>query len=148
MELLIVLALISIVALLCFSTSVLLVNKNEQQILLDELKNCIQHAKIHAIQSGHSLYLGPIDPSLNWAKGIKLMQFNKDHQLKPLRQWIGSHSNWNLTWSGTDSSKLLQISNNPTNAISNGTFVLLNTRTQEQFYIRVNRLGRMRKVSL
>ena len=145
MELLITMVLISILSTLSIASSTYFIEKNEQQRIIDELRTSIQFAKIQAVQLGNPVYLEPLDSNLNWSKGISISTMNKKtHQLDVFNQRQWHHPRWNLSWSGTSSPNRIMLSNNPASAISNGTFHLINIRTQHRVDIVLNRLGRVR----
>ncbi|KTD60519.1 GspH/FimT family pseudopilin [Legionella shakespearei] len=118
--------------------------KNEKQMIIDELKMAIQYAKFQGINLGHTLYLTPPNAETDWSKGMELKQLNKiTGQMELLHQWQWQHRNWSLSWSGANANKIL-ISNNPSHAISNGTFTLTDVKSHQSVKILLNRLGRLK----
>ena len=147
LELLVILVLISGLALYCLTSFSGFTRKNEQQIILDEITAAVQYAKMQALTLGHPVYLTPLDPSLNWSRGIVLTHFNiKSNKMEPLYQWQWNYHNWNVNWFGIHLSKKITVSNNPVNAISNGKFIIANASSGERVTIILNRLGRMKSV--
>lgn len=139
LTLLICLSLFSINALSLFRET------NEKQMIVDELKMAIQYAKFQGINLGHTLYLTPLSAETNWSKGMELKQLNKiTGQMEVLYQWQWQHKQWNLSWAGANSAAKILISNNPSHAISNGTFTLTHLKSNQSVLIRLNRLGRLK----
>jgi prepilin-type N-terminal cleavage/methylation domain-containing protein len=145
LELLITMVLLTILATLSVSSYSYLVHKNEQQVIIDELKTAVQYAKMQALILGKSVSLEPIDQSFNWAHGLLLSTWNnKIHQSETLYQWQWHHPHWQLTWKGVYSKDKILFSDNPGGAISNGHFILINISTAQNKMIILNRLGRIR----
>ncbi|MGC1182206.1 GspH/FimT family protein [Legionella sp.] len=148
LELLIILALIACLSVLGTASYSYLLRKNEQQVLVDELRTAVQYAKLQALILGKTVSLTPLDASLNWVHGMKLSTWNKKtNNSELLYQWQWHHPGWELTWSGARSSNRVIFSNNPTRAISNGHFTLLNADTRQNRVIILNRLGRIKEDS-
>ena len=145
LELLITMFLFIILSFIGIASYSYLLNKNEQQTIIDELRTAIQYAKFQANILGHPVHLAPLDGSLNWTKGMALSVLNKqNNKMELIYQWQWQHPRWNLNWEGVRSTDKIIFSNNPIQAISNGHFTLVNTHTHEQIVIILNRLGRVR----
>lgn len=146
-ELVITLAIITGLAVLGLISSYLIVKKNERQILIDEISNAVQYAKIHAVLLGTTVYLVPLDDDLNWSKGAILKKLDvKKNKMVQVHHWQWHHSNWKVTWSGVNATDKILVSNNPMKAISNGHFDLYNVYTKEVARIVLNKLGRLKVV--
>jgi len=125
-----------------------LIRKNEQQMIIDQLKTAVQYAKIQAITLGNPVYLAPLDTNLDWSNGAILYTFNKKTNKSELvYQWQWHHPQWSITWTGINFAHKIMFTNNPANAISNGHFTLVNFQTGKQTVIILNRLGRIRVTS-
>jgi Tfp pilus assembly protein FimT len=121
------------------------IQNNEQHIIIDELRTAIQYAKVQAMIKGNPVFLAPLDVSTNWSTGMSLNFLNKKtNQAEIIYQWQWSHPRWILNWVGVSSNNKIIFSNNPTQAISNGHFNLINKTTHEQVTLILNRLGRIR----
>lgn len=145
LELLITLSILLVLSLIGIASYSSLIQKNELQIIEDELKTAIHYAKIQSIILDKSVSLSPFTSSLNWAEGIKLGVLNKKTgELKLIYQWQWHHPRWNITWRGVRSSNSLNFSNHLTHAISNGQFSVVNLDTQQEAIMILNRLGRIR----
>lgn len=140
-ELLITLALIAILSLLSIASSTLFIRKNEQQVIVDEIRAAVQYAKLQAVNRGGEVFLSPLDQSLDWSRGVVLTEANKK---EILYQWQWHHPHWVLSWSGVRSSHKITFSNNPINSISNGRFQLTHVDAKKPINIVLNRLGRIR----
>lgn len=145
LELLITLSVVLILSIIGITSYSSLRQKNELQVIEDELKTVIHYAKIQSIILDKSVSLSPSSSSLNWAKGIKLSALNKKTgELKLLYQWQWQHPRWHITWRGVHSSNSLNFSKHLTHAISNGQFIVVNLDTHQKVIMILNRLGRIR----
>ena len=119
--------------------------KNEQQTIIDELRTAIQFAKFQSIVLGNSVFLSPVNSSLNWSNGMILTTLDRKlNKSKLIYQWQWYHPGWSLNWVGAGSTNKITFSNNPVQAISNGRFSLINKYTHQRVEIILNRLGRIR----
>lgn len=114
-------------------------DKNDKRVIIDEIRTILQYAKVQALYSG-TLLLRPVDPSPDWSKGMKLMQYQRD---KMLYQWKWHHPHWSVSWRGASTVNQIVISDHPAHAMSNGKFILFNPYTKERIIIVLNRLGRI-----
>ncbi|WP_225316912.1 GspH/FimT family pseudopilin [Legionella longbeachae] len=145
LELIITMTLFACLLIMGVSSYSYFLRKNEQQIIIDELRNAIRYAKLQAMINGNSVFLIPLDVSLNWAKGMTLNFMNRQtNQVELIYQWQWSHPHWSLHWTGVSSNNKIIFSNNPTQAMSNGHFSLININTHEKITLTLNRLGRIR----
>lgn len=149
LELLITTILLAALSTMGLASYTYLIQRNEQQTIIDELKVAVQYAKIQAIISGGTVSLSSGDEtSLNWANGMVLTALNKTtHKIEQLYRWQWHHPRWALNWKGAFSAEKITFSNNPTQAISNGRFTLTNTQTNQQKVLILNRLGRLRVIA-
>lgn len=139
-ELLFVVFLMSSLFLLSTSGLSSLRQKNEAQVLVNELTTAIQYAKMQTIRMGHPLVLMPLHKNANWAQGMVLQP---QHKEEVLYTWYWHHPHWTITWSGVHSDKKIILSNNPVSAISNGSFLIYNDFSQDKKVLILNRLGRI-----
>jgi Tfp pilus assembly protein FimT len=145
LELLVTMLLLFGLSIIAIASYAYLLQKNEQQVIIDELKSAIRYAKIQAIIRGIPVSLIPLNNSLNWADGMVLSTLNKKtNKMELIYQWQWRHPYWRLDWSGVNTLNKISFSNNPTQAISNGRFTLINTKNHKQVAIILNRLGRIR----
>lgn len=139
-ELIFVLAIIGSLALFSGFAVSTLQEKNEGQIIINELKTAIQFSKMQAVRMGQPVVLVPFDGHLNWALGMRLLNYDKT---QTLYEWQWHYPHWQITWSGVHSTNKITLSNNPISAISNGTFTLVNSISQERKDVVLNRMGRI-----
>lgn len=122
-----------------------LIQKNERETLINNIKAAVQYSKIQAIHLGHPIYLIPLGSNENWSGGMMLAELNpKSNKTELIHQWQWSSNSWNINWKGVDSTHRIIISNIPNRAMSNGKFILNNRRTNEKVVVTLNRLGRVR----
>lgn len=143
LEVLVVLIILVILSLIGLGFSSAFREKNQQQIILDEIKTAIHYARIQAVLYGHPLYLTPLNEHQDWSEGAMLYYLNNG-AMETLYQWQWKHNNWHIAWSGVNSANTITFASNPSNAISNGKFIITQTRTQEQKILVLNRLGRVK----
>jgi Tfp pilus assembly protein FimT len=149
LELLITLSIVMILSIIGIASYSSLIQKNELQVIEDELRVAIDYAKIQSIMLEQTVSLSPLTSSLNWAEGAKLSVLNKKTgELRLLHQWQWQHSRWSIAWRGVRSSSSLNFSNHLTHAISNGQFSVVNLDTQQEVTMVLNRLGRVRVKSV
>lgn len=141
-ELIFLITLLSIMATLGAVSLTHFKNKNERQVILDEIRTAVLYAKTQALQQGKPVYLTPLDNEHNWAKGMRLRFV--DAQKQALYQWQWHHPQWHVTWNGARKSNAIIFSNKPAQAISNGKFTITNIQTKENIVVILNRLGRLR----
>jgi prepilin-type N-terminal cleavage/methylation domain-containing protein len=146
LELLITMVLLLSLSMVAIASYSYFLRKNERQMLVDELKNSVQYAKSQALILNSTVFLTPIDDSLNWANGVRLVTKNKKtNKIETLYQWQWHYPRWQLSWSGVRPGNKIIFSNNPANAMCNGRFILTNRDREEPAEIILNRLGRIRE---
>lgn len=122
-----------------------LIQKNEREMLINDIKTAVQYSKIQAIHLGNPVYLVPFGSNENWSGGMVLARFDqKSNKTELIHQWQWSVNSWNINWKGVDSTNRITISNIPNRAMSNGKFILDNRLTNEKVVVTLNRLGRVR----
>ena len=147
LELLITMVLLVTLSTIGVASYSYLLQKNEQQTIVDELKTIVQYAKIQALILGKPVFLSSLSDTSNWSDGIVLsVRSTKSNKIEVLYQWKWHHPQWSLTWNGMSASDKVVFSNNPTSAISNGRFTLINFNTHQQVNFILNRLGRIKVI--
>lgn len=141
-ELIFLITILSIMATLGAVSLTHFKNKNERQVILDEIRTAVLYAKTQALQQGKPVYLTPLEDEHNWAKGMRLRFMQAQEQ--SLYQWQWHHPQWHISWNGARTSNAIIFSNKPAQAISNGKFTLTNSQTKEKIIVILNRLGRLR----
>ncbi|HRD68570.1 MAG TPA: prepilin-type N-terminal cleavage/methylation domain-containing protein [Legionella sp.] len=115
--------------------------RNEQQILIDEISQAVNYAKLQSVVLGHKVILSPINN--NWSAGMNLYDINIPKRVL-IYHWEWDHPSLRVDWSGVNQDKTIIFSNNPLDGISNGTFRIINIQTKKQTQIVLNRLGRIK----
>ncbi len=91
-ELMFTLLLCSILFLFSLGSLTKLKQKNEREFLINEIRNAVGYAKIHAFSDGRALTLLANNADSDWSQGIDLLSIQPDTQEKKLiHRW-----NWKL----------------------------------------------------
>ncbi|MDP3269129.1 MAG: prepilin-type N-terminal cleavage/methylation domain-containing protein [Legionella sp.] len=115
--------------------------RNEQQILIDEISQAVNYAKLQSVILGHKVILSPVNN--NWSAGMNLYDIKKQKR-ELIYHWEWKHPSLKIDWAGVNQDKTIIFSNNPLDGISNGTFRIINVQTKKQTQIVLNRLGRIK----
>lgn len=149
-ETLLCLGLISI--LLCFSLPHLssLHQKNQMEVIQDDLKSAIRFAKTEALINDSNLILTPMQDTNDWSHGMLLFIDNTKHHYTQddtlLREWHWHTPNVQVAWHGFQSSEYLLFSADASRNAMNGRFVIsTNDKSKPTVKLVVNRLGRVRR---
>jgi prepilin-type N-terminal cleavage/methylation domain-containing protein len=118
--------------------------KNERQLLINEIKTAIHYAKIQAISYGRPLLLSSKNSNHDWSKGMNLTLVQRDSK-QLLHQWGWENPNWTVRWLGVNGLNNIIITGSASNALNNGRFILKNKNTGETIELVLNRLGRVRQ---
>lgn len=135
LELLIVLVMFSILALVSAHGLSSLSQKKEKEYLIAELKSIVQYSKAAALNQEGVLLLSPLN---TWSKGVMLT--NSAHEM--LHQWQWNMHYWTVTWRAER--REIAFANHPSNAMSNGRFILKNRHNNKEITLILNRMGRVR----
>jgi prepilin-type N-terminal cleavage/methylation domain-containing protein len=147
LELLFGLAICSILLFIGFSSWIHFKQRNEQDLLVNEIITAIHYAKIQAISYGRPLRLSSKKPNADWSSGMNLSLADVDINTEQLlHQWSWKDNNWNVEWVGVKGLNNIIITNTASNAMSNGRFILHNKHSDEKIILILNRLGRVRRV--
>lgn len=142
LELILTLAIATILILFATQNLSAFIYKNEKECLIQEIEKIVQYAKMQALSSESQLILSPLT---RWSQGMVLRQLNpQTHALDIVHQWQWTHPHWQVEWQGAHSSKEIIFSNNLHQAMINGQFILINTQTHTQTTLILNKLGRIR----
>ncbi len=128
--------------LLCFSIpfATSLYQKNQMQVIQDEIKSAIRFAKMRALIEGKNLMLMPLSTSNDWSGG---MQLRVDNRAPPLFVWHWSSPQIQVNWHGFQSHHILYFAVDNNRNATNGYF-LIQSATQPTIKLIVNRLGRVK----
>lgn len=148
-ELLVVAVLLSILSFFCFPHWQIIHQKNQLQILQDEIGNAVRFARTHSILRGETLILTPLPDTSDWSSGMLLWVDNPTHQYvlgsTLIHQWRWKNSGFHVTWHGFQSSRYLLFSADVKKAASSGHF-LIAKNSQQPVKLTVNRLGRIARI--
>ena len=144
-ELMIVIALISIIV--CFSLPMLSMfrQNNQERIIVNDLLEGINVAKTYAATSNAKIWLTHDAKQKDWSAGFLLMTQENTSKVT-LQQWDWSNYDTQVLWHGFKSKDSLIFAQNLQHSAVNGYFLVKNkTRTIKLI---VNRIGRVRVESL
>ena len=149
-ELLLALAIISIVLFFCMPFTGSFYKKNQLQLLSDEIQNAILYAKTEVLLHGTPLVLAPLPGSADWSKGLVLFVDTKNHQYAEgvaiMHEWHWRDSDIKIEWHGFQSKHYLLFARDISHSAINGHFLIRDNSKQHKLII--NRLGRVRRSSL
>lgn len=147
LELLCVLAIMSLsgLGLLFFSNDTF--EKNQCAVIKQQIVSAVAHSRNTALILGKAVALNPLDA--DWSHGMVLFVDNKTHMLgltdKVLHVWQWKARPLTVAWFGLRSRKYLVFVPDAAHAASNGHFSIYNPTT-ELVHLTVNRLGRIREL--
>ena len=122
-----------------FATS--LYQKNQMQVIQDDIKSAIRFAKMRALMDGKNEVLMPLSSSHDWSRG---MQLRVDKTTQTLFEWHWPSSSIHVSWHGFLSNHFLYFSADINQSATNGYF-LIQSPQQPVIKLIINRLGRVRK---
>lgn len=148
LELLVVLMILGIVSGYGLSFLPSLFNKNQHEVIADEIKQAIHFAKIEALTRDRVLTLSPISEDADWSTGMRLFEDNQMHHDTPksmvVREWRWRRGSIKVTWQGFESKDYLRFTPDLLSRSANGCFLIQDGRNQ-QIKLVVNRLARVRQ---
>lgn len=116
---------------------------NEQEVIINDLKNVIQFAKSYALLNNHTISLKPIDDANNWSKGLVITDDSTEiPKAIQYRSW--HHPQWNLKWKGARPANKIVFPGTLSAAVDNGTFILSYKDNALIKKIIINRIGRIK----
>lgn len=125
--------------------------KNQAEVVSEEIKNAIRYARNVALIKGIPLTLAPLPGKSDWSDGMVLFVDNPKHQYdvreKLIYQWQWHHPGIQVEWKGFRSTHYLTFSTHLTHSTANGAFYILGNHIVQRKLI-INRLGRIREDSL
>ncbi len=141
---------IVIMGILCALTpSVLplLLKKNQTLVIVDDIKQAVQYAKLEALSKAHTVILTPLSEDNRWSAGMVLCLDNPNHHCakgdERIRQWQWHSPMVRVLWRGMESQDYLRITPTLVNRIASGHFIVKETHGSETRLV-VNRLARVR----
>ena len=150
-ELLVSLSLLAILLFFSLPFAPSLYNKNQLQVVTDEVSSAIHFAKIQALLTGDVLVLSPLSGGRNdWSHGMLLFVDNPKHQYmsddKLLHEWHWNSNVVRVFWHGFQSDEYVLFAADISHSTTNGYFIIKNDT--KQLKLVVNRLGRVKKSKL
>jgi prepilin-type N-terminal cleavage/methylation domain-containing protein len=138
------LSLFALLLTFCLPYLSIMQQKNQFQVVQNEVKNAIRFAKIQARVSSHSVVLMPLRGTTDWSHGIRAAYSAQAHAPSLFEwHWVAPHVQ--VIWKGFQSSHYLRLSADLSQSAANGSF-MITTPSQSSMELVVNRLGRVRSV--
>lgn len=134
----------------CYGLSFLpsLLNKNQMEVVADEIKQAIHIAKIEALINARTVILKPLTEEGDWSSGMALCVEDPSHHVKNdtmlLREWHWRKGVIRVTWQGFESKQWLRVSPSLAERAVNGQFIVRDN-ARRQIKLIINRLGRVRQ---
>ena len=149
-ELLISLALVSLLLLMYLPVSLASYQKNQLQMMENELSTAVRYVRNKALMTNRRLILTPLPNSRDWSKGMILFVDNKQHLYtksdKLLHRWQWKSQGMRINWRGFLSNHYLLFASDLKEAACSGHFDLVTQEGQHSILV-VNRLGRIKQVA-
>lgn len=121
--------------------------KNQVQVVQDNIKSALRYAKMHALTTGHRVILTPLQHSNDWSDGMLLFLDNAKHRYTPddtlIHEWHWQSPGIEVTWKGFQSNHYLLFSADVSQNAVNGTF-FIKSDSNSIAKIVINKLGRIR----
>jgi prepilin-type N-terminal cleavage/methylation domain-containing protein len=140
-ELVIVVAIISVVTLICVPMFSTIKQNNQRQIIEHDLTQGIHAAKVYALTSKMKVWLTHLPGEESWSSGMVLMA-QDGAKSKPIHTWHWSAEDFTVLWHGFQSRELLLFTQDLQHSALNGYFLIKNQLVTTKLII--NRLGRVR----
>lgn len=122
-----------------------LYQKNQIQVIENDIKSAIRFAKVHALTTGNHMYLTPLPNAAHWSSGMQLYVNNEPPQI--IQEWHWQHPAIHVTWHGFQSNQYLLFSPEVSRNAVNGYFVI-KANGSHMIKLMVNRMGRVRAVNV
>lgn len=147
-ELLLGLSLLGILLFFTLPFESSLHQKNQVQVIQDDIIAAVRYAKTNALTRGKNVILTPLVNSHDWSDGMMLFIDNATHRYTPddklLHEWHWPSTEIHVSWKGFQSSHYLLFSADATQNSVNGSF-LINGNSKHAVKIVINKLGRIKK---
>lgn len=139
-ELLLGLALLAILLFFSLPFASSMHQKNQIQVIKNDIKSAIRFAKTHALMSGKNVILAPLQHSVDWSSGMLL--YLPENKL--LHEWRWQAPGIHVAWHGFQSNHYLLFSADASQNAVNGYFEIHDNMNQKVTLV-LNRLGRVRE---
>jgi type IV fimbrial biogenesis protein FimT len=124
-----------------------LLQKNQMQVLQDDLKSAIFYARSQALIRNQPILLTPLSETNDWSEGITVFVDNETHRYASdseiLFQWHWSYSDVRVTYHGFQANQALRFVPEISQNAVNGYFLIQN-QYQQGIKVVINRFGRVR----
>jgi len=121
--------------------------KNQVQVIQDDIKGAVRYAKTQALTSGNNLIITPLPYTNDWSNGMLLFIDNATHQYtvddKLIYEWHWLSPGIDVGWRGFQSSHYLLFSADASQNAVNGSFSI-KSNSKSAVKLVINKLGRIR----
>jgi prepilin-type N-terminal cleavage/methylation domain-containing protein len=128
LELLVGLLILTILLWLCLPLGIAIMQRNQLQIMENEITMAVSYARNMALVYKLPLTLTPLANSTDWSSGMILFIDNKNHQYtkedKLIHQWQWFHHGIQVIWQGFRSPHYLIFSSELQHAATSGHFAI------------------------
>ena len=136
-ELLMSLTLFALLLLMGIPYTTHFLQKNQAEVIKDEIKSAIRFSRLRALSEGQDLVLMPMAASNDWSGGMQLMK-------RGLRifEWHWASPQIHVRWQGFQSNHFLRFAADVSRYATNGSF-FIQSPSRPVVTLVVNRLGRV-----
>lgn len=143
-----VLFIIGVLSCFTFFSMTGLLQKNQFQVIADDIKFAVHMAKIQSLVHMHPVILGPpCGHHQDWSKGMVLLLDNLEHhcisQTQIIREWHWDHPGLEVHWRGFESKDYLRFTPDIARRSVNGYFLIKNLSHDPKRVV-INRIGKVR----
>ncbi|MBA2711052.1 MAG: GspH/FimT family pseudopilin [Tatlockia sp.] len=146
-ELVVGLLIVSILFFFALPFSLSMMQKNQLEVVKNEIISAIHFAKTTSVLRGLPLVLAPLPQADNWSAGMLLYVDNDKHEFNEkselIYEWHWKHPGINVSWQGLYTKNYLLFSTTLQSRALSGHFIISNKQGNRVQLI-VNRLGRIR----
>jgi prepilin-type N-terminal cleavage/methylation domain-containing protein len=150
-ELLVGLLILTILIWLCLPLGLAIIQRNQLQIMENEMTTAVSYARNMALLHKLPLTLTPLPNSKDWSSGMILFVDNKNHQYtekdKLIHQWQWFHHGVQVIWQGFRSPHYLIFSSELQHAATSGHFEIKVDHAGSAKLV-LNRFGRVVKKTM
>ncbi len=148
-ELLVGLVILGILFLFSLPLGLAIIQKNQLEVVKNEISSAIHYAKTASVLRGVPLVLAPLPQTNNWSAGMLLFIDNETHQFKDkselIHEWHWKHPGIQISWQGLYTQNYLLFTPSLQTRALSGHFNIAN-KEGKTIKLILNRLGRIRSV--
>ena len=141
-ELLICLAIFSIVWFFSLPSSSELTDRNQIECVKNDIESALQYAKMQSMLRNETLLIMSLPNEQNWSHGIAVFSGADLSNLKPLHMWPWHFKNIQVLWKGFQSRNYLRFATGINHYATNGHFLIQGQYSAVKLVI--NRFARLR----